>query len=177
MNASVYIATSLDGFIAREDGAIDWLMPHSQTADGEDYGYRAFMDTVDVLVMGRHTYELVRTFGGWPYGSTPVVVLSSRGVEIPEALAGTVECMSASPGEVVRRLARRGAGHLYVDGGKTIQGFLAEGLIQRLIITRVPVLIGTGIPLFGTVPQDIHLRHVETRSYPSGLVQSEYEVI
>lgn len=174
MEATVYIATSLDGFIARDNGAIDWLPVGGDP--GEDYGFREFFDSVDALVMGRNTYELVLTFGGWPYGDKPVVVLTSRSLEIPEAHRGRVEVMAAPPREVVRRLEERGLRRLYVDGGKTVQGFLAEGLIQRLIITRIPVLIGRGIPLFGPLPQDIHLRHVETRQYPSGLVQSEYQI-
>jgi dihydrofolate reductase len=85
--------------------------------------------------------------------------------------------MAGPPGEIVSQLAASGAHHLYVDGGITIQGFLRAGLIQRLIITRVPVLIGEGIPLFGTLPRDVRLRHVATRHYPSGLVQSEYNVV
>lgn len=177
MNATVFVGTSLDGFIAREDGGIDWLSGGESTDAGEDHGYRAFFDTVDALAMGRNTYELVRTFGSWPYGSKPVVVLTSRPLEIPAEIASTVESMAGTPDEIVRRLAERGMRHLYVDGGRTVQAFLAAGLVQRLIITRVPVLIGRGIPLFGPVPHDIHMRHVETRSYPSGLVQSEYEVL
>lgn len=172
MHCTVFIATSMDGYIAREDGAIDWL----PTYGDEDYGYHAFFRTVDALVMGRNTYELVRTFGEWPYGEKPLVVLSSRGVDIPPELEGTVESMSGTPTEVVERLAARGYEHLYIDGGKTVQRFLAEGLIDRMIITRIPVLIGAGIPLFGAVPRDIPLRHVRTNSYPNGLVQSEYEV-
>lgn len=172
MHCTVFIATSMDGYIAREDGAIDWL----PTYGDEDYGYHAFFRTVDALVMGRNTYELVRTFGEWPYGEKPLVVLSSRGVDIPPELEGTVEPMSGTPTEVVERLAARGYEHLYIDGGKTVQRFLAEGLIDRMIITRIPVLIGAGIPLFGAVPRDIPLRHVRTNSYPNGLVQSEYEV-
>jgi dihydrofolate reductase len=147
------------------------------TGGGEDYGYTAFFDSVDALVMGRNTYELVRTFGEWPYGTKPVVVLTNRPLEIPESISATVERMAGSPGQIVERLAERGMKHLYIDGGKTVQAFLAEGLIQRLIVTRVPVLIGRGIPLFGPVPQDIRLRHIETRSFASGLVQSEYEVV
>ena len=146
MKASVYIATSVDGFIAREDGGIDWL-PDGD--GGEDYGYEEFIGSVDAIVMGRNTYDLTSSFGSWPYEEKPVVVLSSRRVDIPEAIAGTVQSMSATPREVARRLAEQGFGHLYVDGGRTIQGFLNEGLIQRLIITRIPVLLGSGIPLFG----------------------------
>lgn len=169
--ASVFVGTSLDGFIARPNGDLDFL-----PTDVEDHGYAAFMATVDTLVVGRHTYDRVLTFSEWPYGARPVVVLSTRPLAPPLVREAVVERMAASPEDVVARLAARGAKHLYVDGGITIQRFLRAGLIQRLIITRVPVLIGTGIPLFGAVPHDIPLRHVATRHYASGLVQSEYLV-
>ncbi|NBC19279.1 MAG: dihydrofolate reductase [Bacteroidetes bacterium] len=174
MNASVFIATSLDGFIAREDGAIDWL----PTPDGtdEDYGYQAFMDTVDVLVMGRHTYETVLSFGAWPY-ETPVVVLSHRSIEQPEEQDASVERMAGPPREILQRLADRGLTHAYVDGGRTIQRFLADGLIQRLTITVVPVLLGEGLPLFGPLPHDVRLQLLDTRSFPNGLVQHRYAVV
>ena len=177
MRATVYIATSVDSFIAREDGGIDWLPDGGDEEGSEDYGYQEFIDSVDAIVMGRSTYELALSFSSWPYGEKPVVVLSSRHVEIPHAIARTVEAMSAAPREVVRRLAERGFGHLYVDGGRTIQGFLREGLIHQLILTKVPVLIGTGIPLFGPLPHDTGLRHLETRQFENGLVQSRYEVL
>lgn len=180
MIAGVFIGISLDGFIAREDGAIDWLTAAGDptTGQGEDYGYQAFFDSVDAVVMGRNTYELVLGFGGaWPYGKKPIIVLTTRSFEIPPRIADTVETMSAPPEEVVRRLEERGMERLYVDGGRTIQAFLAAGLIRRMIISRLPVLIGTGIPLFGPVPADIRLRHVDTRTYAGGIVQSEYEVI
>ena len=170
MKASVFVGTSLDGFMARADGALDFL-PHG---GGEPHGYDEFMATVDALVIGRKTFETVMSFDAWPYGTKPVVVLSTSlpGVTVP---AGAVcEVMAGTPGEIVTRLARRGLKHLYVDGGITIQRFLAAGLIQRLIITRIPVLLGSGIPLFGALPQDLRLKHVATRTYPSGLVQSEY---
>lgn len=177
MKASVYIATSLDGFIARENGDIDWLPGGGDDGSEEDYGYKEFMDTVDVLVMGRNTFDKVLTFHEWHYGNKPVVVLSSGAVNIPEHITQTVESMSCTPEELVRRLSERGARHLCVDGGKTIQGFLDAGLIQQLIITRVPILIGSGIPLFGPLKRDIQLRHIETRQFAIGLVQSTYEVI
>lgn len=170
MPCTVFIATSLDGFIAREDGGLDWLPGFGD----EDYGYQAFFDTVDALVMGRNTYEIVRGFGEWHYGDKRVVVLTTRGVEIPPELAGTVGSMAGRPREIVERLAADGAEHLYIDGGNTIRRFLAEDLIDRMIITLVPVLIGTGIPLFGPMSRDIPLRHVRTTSFPDGLVQSEY---
>ena len=177
MKASVFIATSLDGFIAREDGGIDWL-PSDESFDGEDHGYQEFIDSVDALVMGRNTYELVQSFGiEWPYGEKPVFVVTTRPLDIPENISDTVSVLSGPPGEIVRQLEGQGYQHLYVDGGVTIQGFLQEGLIQTLIMTRIPVLIGSGIPLFGAIPSDIHLRHLETHQYENGLVQSKYEVI
>lgn len=184
MKASVFIATSLDGFIARENGDLDWL-PQPQAegqGNGEDYGFQEFMDSVDVLVMGRHTFEKVLSFekalsfGHWPYGDKRVVVLSSRPIAIPSNLPETVEAKSCSPAELVRQLSEQGAQHLYIDGGKTIQGFLNAGLIQQIIITRVPVLIGSGIPLFGSLDKDVKLQHIETRSFATGLVQSRYQV-
>lgn len=177
MRASVYIVTSLDGFIARKNGDIDWLMGDDAGEEDEDYGYNEFMDTVDALVIGRNSYEKVLTFGGWPYANKPVVILSSQPVRIPNQIAGTVEAMAGPPSDVVRRLAARGANHLHIDGGKTIQAFLDADLIQELTITRIPVLLGTGIPLFGPLQRDIDLRHIESRSFSDGLVQSKYEVV
>jgi dihydrofolate reductase len=171
VKASVFIGTSVDGFIARTNGDLDFLPP----GGGEPHGYAEFMDTVDALVIGRKTFETVLAFDAWPYGEKPVFVLSIH--KLATAPAGAVvEHMSGEPAEIASRLDARGLRHVYVDGGVTIQRFLRAGLIQRLIITRVPVLIGDGIPLFGTLPHDIRLRHVATRHYPSGLVQSEYEV-
>jgi dihydrofolate reductase len=186
MKVSVYIATSLDGFIARDDGGLDWLpgaapetsgcTEASGSTEGEDYGYREFMESVDILVMGRKTFEKVLSFGKWSYEDKRVIVLSSGPVEIPNGLASTVECRSSSPSDLVDDLAESGVTHIYLDGGNTIQRFLNEGLVQEVIITRIPVLIGSGIPLFGPLADDILLRHVETRQFPSGFVQSRYEV-
>jgi dihydrofolate reductase len=171
MTVSVFIATSVDGFIARPNGDLDWL-----PEDAEPHGYNEFIAGVDAIVIGRKTFETVLAFPAWPYGDKRVVVLSSRPVDLSAAVGGIAEQMSGSPAEIVARLAASGAHHLYVDGGVTIQGFLRAGLIQRLIVTRVPVLLGAGIPLFGSLPRDVRLRHVATRYYPSGLVQSEYLV-
>ncbi|HWZ59920.1 MAG TPA: dihydrofolate reductase family protein [Gemmatimonadaceae bacterium] len=170
MTASVFVGTSLDGFIARRDGGLDWLPP----GGGEEHGYTEFIATVDAIVIGRHTFETVLAFPTWPYGDKRVVVLSSRPLDFSTVRGGVVEQMAGAPADIVSRLAASGAHHLYIDGGITIQRFLSAGLIQRVIITRVPVLIGDGIPLFGPVPHDIRLRHVATRQYSSGLVQSEY---
>jgi len=172
MKASVFVGTSLDGFIDRSNGDLDFLPP----GGGEPHGYEEFMATVDALVIGRNTYEIVLAFESWPYGDKPVIVLSTNTPAAAPAGA-VVEHMSGSPAEIVLKLEARGIQHIYVDGGITVQRFLQAGLIQRLIVTRVPVLIGTGIPLFGPTGRDIPLKHIATRQYASGLVQSEYEVI
>ncbi len=173
MTVSIFVGASVDGFIARPNHDLDWL----PEGGGEPHGYEEFMATVDTLVIGRLTYEKVLSFDPWPYGSKRVVVLSSKPVDLSKAVGGVVEQMSGTPAEIVTQLAESGAKSLYVDGGITIQGFLRAGLVQRLIITRVPVLIGSGIPLFGTLPHDVRLVHVSTRHYSSGLVQSEYHVL
>lgn len=172
MKASVFVGVSVDGFIARLDGGLDWL----PAGGGEPHGYDEFIASVDALVIGRNTYETVLGFSDWAYGSKPVFVLSSRELA-PAPRKAVVERMSGEPAAILAELAGRGFQHAYVDGGQTIQRFLRAGQIQRLIITRVPVLIGTGIPLFGPTGHDIHLNHVATRSFKSGLVQSEYEVL
>lgn len=172
MKASVFIATSLDGFIARQDGALDWL-----PADGgEPHGYDEFIATVDALVIGRKTFETVLTFDAWPYGKKPVIVLSTSMSELKVPDGAVCDVMAGTPQDIVTRLTQRGMKHLYIDGGVTIQGFLKAGLIQHLTITRIPVLLGSGIPLFGSLSQDIRLEHVATRSYPSGMVQSNYVI-
>jgi len=172
MTVSVFIGTSVDGFIARPNGDLDFLPP----GGGEAHGYDEFMASVDVLVIGRKTFETVLAFPQWPYGDKRVVVLSSRALDFSAVRGGRVEQMAGPPAEIVSRLAAGGVHHVYVDGGITIQRFLRAGLVQRLIITRVPVLIGDGIPLFGSLPRDVRLRHVATQHYASGLVKTEYLV-
>ncbi|MBW8713163.1 MAG: dihydrofolate reductase family protein [Acidobacteria bacterium] len=171
MKASVFIGTSLDGFIARTNGDLDFL----PAGGGEPHGYDEFIATVDALVIGRKTYETVLAFDTWPYGEKPVFVLSTRALATSPP-GSVVERLFGTPANIVAGLAARGIGHIYVDGGITIQRFLQAGLIQRLIITRVRVLIGAGIPLFGELQRDIVVTHVATRQYATGLVQSEYVV-
>ncbi len=174
MKISVFVGASVDGFIARPDGSLDFL----DAAGSGPHGYEEFIATVDTIVLGRKTFETVLGFGTWPYGERRVVVLSRQPADLATAAArgGRVEQMSGTPGEIVSRLAAAGARHVYVDGGITIQRFLSAGLIDRLVVSRVPVLIGSGIPLFGALPRDVRLRHVATRAFEGGLVQSEYEV-
>jgi dihydrofolate reductase len=172
MKASVFIATSLDGFIARRDGGLDWLPQDG----GEPHGYDEFIATVDAIVIGRNTFETVLTFDAWPYGTKPVIVLSSSPSMLKAPEGAVCDFMTGSPSQVIELLSARGFTHLYVDGGITIQRFLDAGLIQRVVITRIPVLLGDGIPLFGPLRHDIRLKHVGTRAFPSGMVQSEYVI-
>ncbi len=174
MTISVFVGVSVDGFIARLKGELDFL----DAGGDEPHGYEEFIATVDTIVMGRNTFETVLGFGTWPYGEKLVVVLSGRPLDLSLAAGrgGRVEHMSGPPADIAATLSDRGVQHVYVDGGMTIQGFLRAGLVNRLVISRVPVLIGSGIPLFGTLPRDVPLRHVATRTFRGGLVQSEYEV-
>ena len=172
MTISVFVGTSVDGFIARPNGGLDFL----PAGGGEPHGYEEFMASVDALVIGRNTFETVLKFDPWPYGKKRVVVLSSRPVDLSAVRGGVVEQLAGTPAEIISKLAASGAHNLYVDGGITVQRFLHAGLVQRLIITRVPVLIGEGIPLFGRLGRDVQLRHIATQQYASGLVKSEYQV-
>lgn len=175
---SVFAATSLDGYIAREDGSIDWLLQANRLMPaGEDCGYARFFASVDALVMGSNSYEMVRSFTPWPYGDKRVVVLSRRGLTIAHELNGTVTASAVAPAQLVAQLAAEGLRHLYIDGGKTIQSFLRAGLIDDLTITVIPVLLGAGRPLFGPLPRDIHLEHLTSRSWDFGFVQHHYRVI
>lgn len=172
MKLSVFVGTSLDGFIARRNGRYDFL-----PADGgEPHGYEEFMATIDTILIGRNTFDVVLKLPRWPYDNKRVVVLSHRPVDLLRII-GQVEQMSGEPAQIVQKLAASGARRVYVDGGITVQEFLRAGQIHDLTITRVPVLVGDGIPLFGGLPNDVKLRHVGTRQYKSGLVTSEYEVV
>jgi dihydrofolate reductase len=172
MKLSVFCGVSVDGFLARPDDTFDFL----QTGEQEPHGFQDFLASVDVVVMGRRTFAVVLKLGHLGlYGNKPVIVLSGRPLDF-SSVKGAIEQMSGEPTGVVRQLKARGFKHAYLDGGITIQRFLAAGCVDQLVITRVPVLIGVGIPLFGAVPRDILLRHIATRSYPGGLVQSEYKV-
>lgn len=176
IKASVFIATSLDGYISRTDGSIDWLIEaNNSTPSGEDCGYQVFIDTVDLLVMGRNTFDQVVTFEKWPY-EKPVLVLTSRPLEIPPSLATCVSTSSEKPAPLMQRLNKEGIKHIYVDGGLTIQNFLVDNLIDTITITIIPVLLGDGRPLFGSLPKDISLTLTDTKTYDFGFMQMTYQV-
>ncbi|UVM55188.1 dihydrofolate reductase family protein [Pseudomonas sp. B21-012] len=173
LKISVYIATSLDGFIARESGELDWLMVATSSSD--DHGYAAYMATIDTLVMGRNTFEKVLTFGEWPYPHKRVVVLSST-LQQADMQHG-VEVHPGPVADLVEHLNETGAKGLYLDGGQVIQSFLREGRLDELTITRIPVLLGSGIPLFGALGKDVTLQHMRSTTFESGFVQSTYRVL
>lgn len=174
MRASVFIAATADGFIARKNGDLDWLT--GPDTGGETFGFNDFMASVDALVMGRTTFDFVQQTDEWAYGDTPVFVLTHRDLELPPDFPGAVEALQGPPNEIAAELAGRGIDHVYVDGGETIQSFLRAGLVKRIIITQVPVLIGDGISLFGSLDSDLDLRLIRSRSYENNWLQIEYEV-
>ncbi|WP_155298878.1 dihydrofolate reductase family protein [Deinococcus kurensis] len=176
----VFIATSLDGFIARPDGRLDWLpgaAPDGVPAPaGEDHGFEAFLAGTEVIVMGRATFGAVRDFRPWPYAGRRLLVLSRTltGADVPEALRAEVTVHPGPPEVLAAELRAQGVGGVYVDGGQTVQAFLRAGLIGELVVTRVPVLLGQGRPLFGALASDVWWDHQGTRAFPSGLVQDRY---
>lgn len=175
---SVFIATSLDGYIARPDGLLDWLdQANTLAPKGEDCGYQLFIATVDALVMGRHSYEKVLSFNEWPYITKQVVVLSSSDITIPDALRHSVNSSKETPRQLLTRLHAEGMKHIYLDGGVTIQHFLRDGLVDELTITTIPVLLGKGRPLFGDLDADITLELKHSKAYPFAYVQSTYRVV
>jgi dihydrofolate reductase len=177
MKCSVFIATSLDGYIARPDGRIDWLeKEHAKAPPGEDFGFRAFFDSIDVLIVGRKTLEQVLTFPDWYYGDKRVIALSRTWTRLPEGCPATVSLRDRTPKELFRELEAEGVRRAYVDGGTTIGAFLTAGLIDDLTITAIPVLVGAGIRLFGPLAGDVPLALEATRAFDCGFVQSTYRV-
>ncbi len=175
MKVSAFVAVTLDGFIARENGDLDWIPEFEDTS--EDFGFHHFLESVDVLVMGRKTYEFVLSSHQWVYGKKKVVVMSHSLKTIDPALPPSVEITALPPDKLYQELKKSGMTHIYVDGGRTIRGFLNAGLLSELILTEIPVLIGDGIPLFGKIERDIRVRHIETISYKNGFVQKRYAVL
>ena len=184
MRFSVYIATSVDGFIARSDGSVDWLdiyaNQEADMGDDADMGFNDFIESIDCIIMGRGSMEVLSSFNlsseKWPYRDARVIVLSKTLSDPPENLNDQVEMYSGDVPELVETLEHEGYQHAYVDGGKTIQSFLNLKLITDMSLTQIPVLLGEGISLFGKTNQDIRLKNPEAKVFPNGLVQMRYEV-
>jgi len=168
----VYIAQSLDGFIARKDGNLDWLM-EIPNPEESDYGFSDFINRVDGIIMGRNTFEAVVSFNEWPY-TKPVFVLSNSLKKIPSSFKDKAEIINGSLKDILSKLHEKGLKNLYIDGGRTIQSFLKENLIDEFIITTIPIILGSGIPLFADMDIEIKLKHVETEVLNNSLVKNRY---
>ena len=169
----IYIAQSLDGYIADKNGGIDWLSD-IPNPENNDFGFADFIENIDAIVMGRNTFQKVLTFGDWPY-TKPVYVISSSLKKIPDELSDNVTILNSNPSELVKRLNQEGHKNLYIDGGLLIQSFLSEDLIDELIITTIPILLGGGIPLFGDLNNSMKFSHVKTEVLLNSLVKSYYK--
>lgn len=183
MKCSVYIATSVDGYIATPDGGVDWLHTSGNLeADmgSEDMGFQSFMDSVDCMIMGRKCMEMISSMNltpeQWPYGDVRIVVLSNTVKEPPENLREKVEMYSGDIQELILKLESSGFKHAYIDGGSTITSFVNLKLINEITITKVPVLLGEGIPLFGKINKSVKLENAEASAFPNDFIQVKYSV-
>jgi dihydrofolate reductase len=171
----VYIAASLDGYIARTDGSIDWLdITGPEEAERSMSDFVELLKNVDCLVMGRKTFDTVKQFSPWPYGALPIVVLSTTLSETPQIEGANIRIRSAQPADLLHDLESEDLSRIYVDGGATIHGFLREGLIDRITVATVPVLLGSGRPLFPETGQELKLKLESSVALDSGIVKSAY---
>jgi len=174
MSNIVYIATSIDGYIADRHGGLDWLetVPNPENAD---FGWSEFMNRIDAIVMGRNTFETVCGFAcDWPY-SKPVFVLSRSLQSVPNEYKDKAQLVKGALAEVLHEVHQAGHSQLYIDGGLTVHTFLKEDLIDEMIITTIPVLLGGGIALFRELPKTMEFAHVKTEVFLDAIVQSHYK--
>ena len=178
VKVSAFLGTSLDGFIAREDGSIEWLNDaHKKVSSDEDFGFKSFLVSIDLIIMGRKTFEQVITFANWQYNNTKIIVLTSKNIEIPEKLKQTVTtCNSTSPKQLIKELSDQSINHIYIDGGTVIQDFLSAGLVDEITVTIVPILIGKGKSFSGLLSKDLSLEHLKTTVFNFGFVQVKYKI-
>ena len=178
VKVSVFIGTSLDGFIARENGDIDWLDDaNKQVTPGEDFGFKSFLESVDQIIMGRKTFDQVMKFDNWPYNNTKMIVLTSKNIEIPEKLRETVTTSNtSSPEQLIKELSDQSINHIYIDGGIVIQDFLSARLVDEITVTIVPILIGKGKSFSGLLSKDLSLEHLKTTVFNFGFVQVKYKI-
>jgi len=174
---SVFIATSLDGYIARYNGKLDWMEINSEKSKAEDLGYDEFYGSIDCIVMGRNSFEKVVSFSEWPYHNKRVIVLSRRWKKVPDQFADLAELYSGKVELLTVDLQNQGVKHVYVDGGITIQSFMQAELLSEITITIVPIILGKGLPLFGNTRDDIKLELINSRSFDSGFVQASYRFL
>jgi dihydrofolate reductase len=173
----IYIACSIDGFIAKKDGNIDWLT-NIPNENNSDYGFGEFISKIDGIIMGRKTFEkiLEMNLEEWPYNK-PVFVLSSKLKKIPNKLNGKVETVNDNLENIVLKLKNNGINNIYIDGGKTIQSFLEKDLIDEMIISTISIILGEGIPLFGKVGREIKFILEKTEYINENIVMNYYKKI
>lgn len=178
VKVSVFIGTSIDGFIARENGDIGWLDDaNKKVTPSEDFGFKSFLESVDQIIMGRKTFDQVMTFDAWLYNNTKMIVLTSKNIEIPVNLKETVTTSNtSSPKQLIKELSDQSINHIYVEGGIVIQDFLSAGLVDEITVTIVPILIGKGKSFSGLLPKDLSLQHLKTTVYNFGFVQNKYKI-
>jgi len=171
----VYVATSIDGYIARADGGLDWLESPAGPPDAQiQASWATFLGSIDHLVMGRGTFDKVQEFDAWPYDGVVVTVLSRTLGDVPDSLSGKADVSTLEPSDLLEHLEGLGRTRVYVDGGQVVQSFLKADLVDELILTTIPVLLGGGIPLFGSLDGDLTWDHLDTRTFRGGQVQSHY---
>jgi len=175
VKVSVFVATSMDGYIAREDNSIDWLENLEANGD-QDYGYHEFISNIDAILMGRNTFDVVKKLKDWSYNGMPIFVLTHHPLDLHPGKYTNVHPIQGEPRQVLADLEKRGFNHLYIDGGKTITEFLSASLVDEMIITRIPILLGKGIPLFGSLEKEIKLELKSTIDFKDGLIQNTYKV-
>lgn len=171
LHCSVFLGASLDGFIARKDGSLDWLKPFDES--GENYGFDEFFASVDTVLLGRKTYDVVLGFEKWFYAGKRCVVATHR----PAASRHGEAFMAGSPGELLTQLEATGSTRVYVDGGSLVSQFLGAGLIDALTISVAPILLGEGTPVTPNIGKDVRLDLREQRAFKSGMVQLRYAIV
>lgn len=184
MKCSVFIATSIDGMIAKKDGSVDWLHSagnlNADMGSRADMGFNDYISSVDCMIMGRKCMEAISSMNltpeHWPYGSLRIIVLSNSLKNLPANMQGKVELYSGNLNDLISNLESEGFTHAYIDGGTTIRGFLKLKMINEITITRAPILLGEGIPLFGSIEQDIKLTESKAEAFPNDFVQVRYKV-
>jgi dihydrofolate reductase len=176
MKVSVFIAASVDGYIARKDHSIDWLDNLNADPD-QDYGFQDFIRNIDAILMGRNTFNVVMNLKDWSYGEMPIFVLTHHPTTLRLDKYENVRAIQGKPEEILAELEKRGFHHLYLDGGKTISEFLSASLVDEMIITRIPILLGKGIPLFNPVDKETKLELLSTMDFEDGLVQNKYKIL
>ena len=184
MKCSAFIATSVDGYIATLDGDVNWLesagKPNVNMGEQADMGFNNYIASVDCMIMGRKTMEKLSSFNltpeQWPYADTPIFVLSNTEKETPENLKGKVEMVSGDIPALMAQLEKGGYDHAYIDGGAIITSFINLKLISEITITRAPVILGEGIPLFGKTVKHIRMEEAEAVAYPNNFIQVKYKV-